>query len=331
MPNNHTLLMPAYRLLGVALASNFCLPNRIALPPDVPADVIFAHSVVESLPWDGAEELPIYVSPYMLRDGESLLYVYRQPEYDVLRFPNTADFYIWPDRIACYQLRRASAYEVRRWLSGTVIALWLERKGTPVLHASAVVVGDSGIAFLGSNHAGKSSLAAALMQREYPMLTDDALPLTPGDNTIIGHPGYPEMRMWPDLAQHFLGHFDDLELVHPDATKRNVPVGPESLGSFCDFPRPMRCLYVPTRRDPQDGGTAVEITPVSCGEALIELVRYSFSTRLLTALGLQAQRLNSLAEIVREVPLRRICYPSGLEHLPGTCDTILEDVRALPH
>jgi hypothetical protein len=38
------------------------------------------------------------------------------------------------------------------------------------------------------------------MQSGFQLLTDDALPLTLGDNAFIGQPGYPEMRLWPDLA-----------------------------------------------------------------------------------------------------------------------------------
>jgi len=274
---------------------------------------------------------PTYISPYKTKDGESLLYVYRQAECDVLLFTNTTAFYVWPDRIVCYQLQRAYRSEVERWLVGTVLALWLERKGIPVMHASAVVVEDGAVAFLASNTAGKSSLAAALMQCGYPLLIDDALPIARGDHTFLGQPGYPQMRLWPDQAEHFLVHFEDLELVHPEASKRTVSVGPEGLGAFCDVPQPLRCFYILSRRDPEEAGTAVEITPVSPRDALIELVRYSFSTRLLTALGLQPRRLNDLAQIAGQVPMRRIRYPSGLEHLPRICATILEDVRALPH
>ena len=65
--------------------------------------------------------------------------------------------------------------------------------------------------------------------------------------------------------------------------------------------------------------------------AFIELVRHSSSSRLLAGLGLQPLRLKSLAQIAKHVPVRRITYPTGLEYLPKVCDTILEDLRALPH
>jgi hypothetical protein len=321
--------MTTYRFFGLTLASDFCLTKGVALVDNNVPDLTFTYTVVEALPEDRIEISPTYVSPYKTKDGDSLLSVYCQADCDVLHCTNTTAFHVWQDRIACYQVQGAYRSEVERWLVGTVLALWLERKGIPVMHASAVVVEDSAIAFLASNIAGKSSLAATLMQRGYPLLTDDALPIACGDHTCIGQPGYPQMRLWPDQAEHFLGHFADLNLVHPEASKRIVPIGPEGFGAFCDVPQPLRCFYIPSRRDPAEAGTAVEITPISSRDALIELVRYSFSTRLLAALGLQPQRLNGLAQIARQVPMRRIWYPSGLEYLPRICEAILEDVRAL--
>ena len=116
-----------------------------------------------------------YISPYKTKDGESILYVYRKPACDVLHFTDVADFYVWPDRIVCYQLQRAYRYQVETWLVGAVLALWLEQKGIPVMHASAVVVEDCAVAFLASSTGGKSCIAAALMQYGCPLLTDDAL------------------------------------------------------------------------------------------------------------------------------------------------------------
>ena len=320
-----------YRLFGLTLASDFRLVKRLALLGNDAHNLTFTCAVVESLPGDWTRVRPTYISPYKTKDGESILYVYRQPACDVLHFTDVADFYVWPDRIVCYQLQRAYRYQVEMWLVGAVLALWLEQKGIPVMHASAVVVEDCAVAFLASSTGGKSSIAAALMQYGCPLLTDDALAIERRGSTFIGQPGYPRMRLWPDMAEHFLGHFEDLELVHPEVSKRTVPVGTDGLGDFCDVPQPLGCLYIPIRRDPEVGGTEIEIMPVSLRDATIELVRYSFLTRVLAALGLQPRRLNYLAQIAKQVPIRRIIYPSGLQHLPRVCEKLLEDVKALPY
>jgi hypothetical protein len=51
----------------------------------------------------------------------------------------------------------------------------------------------------------------------------------------------------------------------------------------------------------------------------------------LAALGLQPRRLIYLAQIAKQVPVRRIAYPSGLQHLPRVREKLLEDVKALNH
>jgi hypothetical protein len=335
MSTNNTLLQmsyrnsewPRYRFFGLTLASDFRLLERVAVSGNPTPNLTFTCTVVESFPNDWTGVSPTYISPYLTKGGESILRVYDQPECVVLHFTDTAEFYVWPDRIVCYQLRRAYRYQVEMWLVGTVLALWLEQKGIPVMHASAVIVDNRAVAFPASSTAGKSSLAAALMRGGYPLLTDNVLPITRCGETCIGQPGYPQMRLWPDQAEHFLGRFEDLELVHPEASKRTVPVGSEGLGVFCDVSQPLSCLYIPHRRDAEADGTGIEITPVSPRDATIELVRHSFLTRLLTAMGLQPQRLHSLAQIARQVPMRRVVYPSGLEHLSQVCEAILEDAR----
>ena len=75
------------------------------------------------------------------------------------------------------------------------------------------------------------------------------------------------------------------------------------------------------RRAEGEGG--VEIQPVSRSEALIELVRHSFSPRLVEAAGLQPSRLDRLSRLVRQVPVRRLSYTSGFERLPEVAEALL--------
>ena len=73
----------------------------------------------------------------------------------------------------------------------------------------------------------------------------------------------------------------------------------------------------------------IGITPVSPRDAVIELVRHSFTPRVVEAIGLQAQRLDFFAQMVQQVPMRRLVYPSGFAHLPRVRDAILEDLQTL--
>src|SRR5436309_10193752 len=119
--------------------------------------------------------------------------------------------------------------------------------------------------------------------------------------------------MWPDEAEHFLGSYAGLPRVQRESEKRSVAVGEGGFGTFHDASSPLACIYLATR---VEGADAVEIQPVSRSEALIELVRHSFSPRLVEAAGLQPARLDLLARLVCRVPVRRLVYPSGFDRLP---------------
>ena len=247
----------------------------------------------------------------------------------MLRFTEIADFFLWPEHIFCNLLDPAYGYLVEIQLLGIVLSFWLERQGIPMLHAAASVVENRAFAFLSANRGSKSSLAAALMQSNYPLLTDDILPVGKCYNRFIGHPGYPQMRLWPDQAVYFLGHYQELEHVHPAYSKRRVPVGVDGLGTFCETSKPLACLYLPQRHDPSNGVGAIEIGPVSPGDAVIELVRHSFLATIVEAIGLQEERLGFFAQLALQVPMRRILYPSGLEHLPSVREAILKDIEVV--
>ena len=113
-------------------------------------------------------------------------------------------------------------YTVEIHLLGTILCFWLEQRGRRVLHASAVAFGGGALGFIAGGKSGKSSIAAAFMERGFPLLTDDFLALEGESSPLIGYPGYPQMRMWPDQAQHFMGSELGLPLVHPLPALRGI-------------------------------------------------------------------------------------------------------------
>ena len=251
--------------------------------------------------------------------------VHRFTALDVLRFTGETDFYLYPDRILCHPLAPDAGYLVEIGLLGVVLSFWLERQGIAMLHAAAVAVDDRAIGFLASNKGGKSSLAATFMQRGYPLLTDDILPVEERNGRFVGRPGYPSMRFWPDEANYFLNHHEDLPRIHPGFAKRRIALNRERLGGFRDESLPIACLYIPERRDTALAGRAIDITPCPPAHALIELVRHSFISRVVQGVGWQPRRLDAFARLLRQTSLRRLAYPSGFEHLARVREAILED------
>lgn len=308
-------------LFGLNLSSEF--PFLVSLRPgSEPRDLLFDLLEENDSSFRTAD--PLYRSRRQLRNGESLLCLYRLSDREVLSFPRGLFFEVLPAHISGFAGGQDATELLEGQFLGPVLSYWLERRGVPTLHASAVQIGSGAIGFLSSQGGGKSGLAAALMQVGHPLLTDDILPVEEIAGAFSGRSGYPQMKMWPDEAAHFLGGHEHLPRVHPEIAKRRVAVGEGGWGAFQESSLPLAALYVPERRE----GGPVEIQPLSRQQAVIELVRHSFSPHLVQAVGLQPARLDLLARLVRQVPVRRLAYPSGFDQLPSVVEALRRDLQA---
>ena len=317
--------MTTWSLYGVSLRSQHTFVNAVprAEPGvSVGADELTFAYVDEAPLTSGWERTPhSHASKAMIDDDTSFLYVVEVGDCTVLRFSEVVDFFIWPKRILCRLIDPAYDYMVELHLLGFVMAYWLELRGVLALHAAGVVVDGHAVGFLASNAGGKSSLAAGLMQSGHPLLSDDILAVEHVGKTPLARPSYPQMRMWPETARHFVGT-DALEVVHPNLSKRRVPVGPHGFGTFAPEARPLAAIYLPERVD--DG--SVVITDLSFAETVFALERYAFLAGMLTDTGLQRRRFGALVAVATRVPVRRVRYPSGYECLHEVTAAIVDDV-----
>lgn len=312
-----------YRLYGLNLKSNFKFTHHLTTLTGK-SNLIFKCIDSPPVSQDWQDTSPLFPA---FGEPDLGVHFYPQNGFDILHLPGSGDFYIWSEQILCHPTTPVNTAQLEIDFLGTVLSFWLERQGIPALHASAVVLQkDCAVGFLASSQGGKSSLASALVQSGYALLTDDILPVECRDDLVIGRPGYAQMRFWPDRAEYLLGQYHNLAKVHPDYDKRRVPIGLDGWGNFCDTAQQLKCLYLPERRDPSAWGTAVEIISVSPTEAVIELVRQSFAAPILRAMGILPQRLENLAKIVRHVPVRRLIYPNGMNYLPQVNEAIKADL-----
>lgn len=314
-----------WSLFGLRLRSAHVFENRLT-PDRGQPDLRFAYVDHDPIApgWEGLA--PAYASPNLVDDDQPWLAVFRTPACTVLHFGGVATFFLFDDRIACRVLDPAYAYMVELHLLGYVLSLWLELRGVLMLHAAAVEVDAHAVGFLATNKGGKTSLAASLMQLGHPLVSDDIVPLETELGGAVARPGYPQMRMWPDQAALFAGPIERLETVHPRLEKRRVPTGPGAFGTFTQAERlPLACLYLPQRVV----GAPIEIAALSTATSLVTATEHSFAVGIVEGLGLEVERFGRLAHLIRHVPIRRLTYPDGVEHLPAVRSAVLEDVRRL--
>ncbi len=318
-----------YRVFGQTLATSFPLANVLASGHG-PVDLVFSCTDQPPSEVDDAAFEPFYQSPERTGSGEAVCSLARFPgarlvEWERLGFPQVADFYyLGPARIHARRLAGGNDAEIEQCLLGPVLSYWLEQRGILALHASAVEVGGEAIAFLAAGGTGKTSLAAAFLAEGDALVTDDVLALQPAARGFLALPGYPQLKLWPDLARQLFGERSALPRVLPGVEKLRAPVG-AGFGRFCHQTLPLTALYLLERR-PEDAGRDGRVVPVASRDALIELVRHSFSPRLAEATQLQERRLTQFARLLREVPVRRLLVPSALELLPRVAEAVRRDL-----
>jgi hypothetical protein len=318
---------PTYYLYGTVLASDFPFVTPI-WPADSQPNLTFTvrDQPLRGIDWEQAE--PAYRSLDRVADGENFLVLYQVDGATIIRMAEGVDFDVGAKEIVAYRSQSVSDRFIDRHFLGNAMSIWLEHAGMPVIHASGIVVDDAAIGFMSHSGAGKSCLAAEFVAAGYPLLSDDTLALEITGSSVIAKPGYPQLRMWPQEAIHFLGHYRDLPIVASDSPKRRVPLATADFGAFCPHPQPLVRVYLPQRRDPAEV-TDVEISPLPLRDAFFMLIRTGYLTREAEALNLQSRRLDVFADLARRVPVRRLIYPSGLDKLPHVRDAVLADLASL--
>ena len=303
-----------WSVYGITLESahDFVSP-LIAADPSDPADVVFEVTTA-----------PISLQPD------------RGPHAPLagIRVPKLVDFQIFPDRIVAHVPTGSSDGMAEIHLLSSALSTWLEYRGVLALHASAVVIDGKAVAFMASSRGGKTALGATFLRDGRPLLTDDilAIDVPQGrDNMaepIIARPGYPQMRMWPDNAEFFVGEgWQGLPLVHPEYPKYRVRVGSDGMGEFWSSPVPLGAVFLPERREGSD--REIRIDPVRPMDAALEIARNTFSPRALSAPDLQPERLARLAGLVERVPVMRLAYNSGYGELSRVRQAVLDTFKSV--
>ena len=213
------------------------------------------------------------------------------------------------------------------------LPLWLETRGVPVLHASAVSVEGRAVAFLGRSGVGKSVLCAELLRLGCGFLADDALALYRDEGRAEGPdargawrcaPGPPLLRLWPSgLERRLEIAANALPKVHRSLEKRQLLLGRESAAPP-ESGLPLAAVYVLARR-PEAGGP-VEISRCGARDALVRVIEHSVAAAPAAALGLSGRRLERLADLVETTPVRLLGYPSGAGSAARVREAILEDL-----
>jgi len=211
---------------------------------------------------------------------------------------------------------------------GPVLAFILRQRGVSLLHGSVVCSSGSAIAFLGDSGAGKSTIAAALLDRGYAALTDDLIALARLDGELCVWPGYAGLRLWADSVERLFRDAATMPRLvansglWPGWDKRILSLN-DGMGRFCERPVPLRRLYV--IGDRVTG--APTIASLSMPRRMMELDRNAYQRYLRNDSTVRSD-FAVFADLIQQAPIQLLNPSDGLAEIGRLTSRIHFDIRS---
>jgi preprotein translocase subunit Sss1 len=219
--------------------------------------------------------------------------------------PGIGQFWIQKNQITVQPSSDADEEVLSSCILGTAFSVLLQQRGLLVLHASAVIMKEKAIAFIGFSGAGKSTTASAFMRSGYPAITDDVLAIRFNAEHPEVIPSYPIIKLLPDAVEALGHHAEDLPLLHASSHKRIQTFDYEQL----QVAYPLHRIYLLSKGDRH------EIETLSSTETLIALVNQSRAVKNLVDSESKKLHFQQCAELVKTKRVFRLRRKPGLDEL----------------
>lgn len=277
------------------MRSEIALPGMFAPVVESEPDVtIRQRPVPQSL------ENPAASGPTWQMAGEQFL----------LRIPDIARFLLSNGREIAYEPEpEARADDIPIFIIGTVFGILLHQREQIVLHASAVRINGKAVLFCGNSGAGKSTIAAALVQRGYPLVTDDVCAVaTMAEGVPMVYPDGRQLKLWAQSIERL-----DLAERRGDRVRDSLEkfyVEPEEALSE---PLPLGAVYaLREARPPHVSG----IERPNVVDAALILRRNAYRPVMVSRMGQRAHYFHAATTIARVAGIFYLTRPMDFAAMP---------------
>ena len=196
------------------------------------------------------------------------------------------------------------------------LTVLLQQRGVATLHAAAVATGAGAVLLLGRSGIGKSSLAAALVERGWPLLADDVTGvMTDAGGRPVALPGFPRLRLWAHTLDQMRWWGRERSRVRQGTEKYWTPAQ-----RTCAVPLPVCAALVLEAVDRPDVG----IEPVPSGSAFWLLWNNTHRRWAMDAMGQRPAHFRAATAMARRVPVARVTRPRD----PFLLDVLADRVAA---
>lgn len=213
---------------------------------------------------------------------------------------------------------------LRLFVLGAGLGVLLHQRGLLILHASAVVVHDRLVGFIGAKGWGKSTTVAFLHQRGHALISDELLAVCfdAHENALV-IPGSPQMRLWSDTLVSIGGDPDSAVRVRSGIDKYTV-----NATSFAPQALPFHRLYL------LDTGDELAIQSMLPKEALFGIIPHLYASRFGTPFLQSTNADRSFHQVnllLKKTSVKRLLRQWNLKQLPHVAQRIEQDILQEQH
>lgn len=291
-----------YRAYGLAISSDTELPSLTAMG-SAPFDLFIEAGSVSSKGLD----YPDTVKPLSQMNQDSLW-------FDV---PGIARFLVHGGkRITFDPYPNASTDSIQSYLLGSCLAAIFYQRQQLVFRGACVGADvKSCVALLGGCVVGKSTVAAMLNRKGYPLLADDICTVS---SDLMVKPGLSHLKLWRNTFAQLGIAPESLKRVRSEIEKYVLPV------EHCvsDSPLKVQAMYILTTHN-IDKVVLEEVTGFAKFQALTGMnYRSQFVGKLIS----KQAHMRILAALANQVRLVRVHQPDS-HRLEEVVDSLDQDIR----
>ncbi len=299
--------MYTYRAFGLNIASEYELEELVACQCESPELMITIGKVPDTF-----EDMLLDRANRKIGKDKFLL-----------NLPKIAKYYVEKGRhIMIEPLETATLEEIKLYLLGSCMGAVLYQRRILPLHGSCINIGGQGVLLTGVSGAGKSTIASAIYQKGYKMLTDDVAAVgIEGFSEPTVFPGYPGQKLWEDAIER-IGRQEDkkyLNRISNDIAKYSM----RSNHYFYDKELPIKYIFEIV----QDTTEQLMLEEVKGNNKLKLLIKNTYRPMLARTMLLQEWNFMQCARIASQIRAYRVIRPQGQHLEDRIADLILEKVK----
>jgi len=219
------------------------------------------------------------------------------------------------------RLEEASSESFQVYMLGQALTFALVRQRFEPLHATVVAQNGRGVAFLGDNAFGKSSLAACFLEAGFHLLTDDLLILKEDSNQLVAYPGPPRIKLFPKVAKRFLGDAGNGIQMNADTDKLILSMDDRQ----CANPVALSAIYSLAAPRVACRTASVSIETLTRREAFVRLLQGTLNRRFVHPRRL-AHQFGFLTRVTDLVPVKNLTYPRAIDRLEEVRASVIADL-----